>query len=147
MRDEVRERAERLRAFNEISGPDFYQKVYAIYNCDDTSRINRYLRADAFALAKAYLAEHPADDGEAVTEDWLRSLATKTLMCGKEIDYHRFKFENGFSRLNIYPDCSVSIERNDDEIPLPLQLNTRGDVRLLCRALGIPLKENGEVGK
>lgn len=85
---------------------------------------------DGERLARAYLAEHPADDGDAVTMEWLRSIgfATAAEACGVAASLGRIE---AFSVL-----------------PQPLQWRvngfkvsekpTRGDVRRLLAALGIP---------
>ncbi len=38
--------------------------------------------ADCRDVARAYIAEHPADDGERITEDWLLSIGGEELTAG-----------------------------------------------------------------
>lgn len=88
---------------------------------------------DAVALAEAYLAEHPADDGEPVTAEWLESI--------------------GFYRDGVHPDdpftcreSSIYLSPKYDDEKLWVvfvevyelgKSKTRGDVRRLLAALGI----------
>lgn len=76
---------------------------------------------DAFDLANAYLAEHPADDGEQVTADWIKA----------NVDSH---FGGETEQGDLF------IETADSFITLP-ESATRGHVRRLCAALGITLRE------
>ncbi len=107
----------------------------------------QYVRSDEYedlqAVADAYLAEHPADDGEAITEDWLRSVGFSESNM------------NGQSML-ISCDCGDPVEMwiEEDGLVSLVQSNvndhvcltgkkyaTRGQLRRLCLALGIQLKE------
>lgn len=97
---------------------------------------------DIIGLANAWLAEHPEDDEQPVDEAWLRSvgfdgnldpdmkMTIRPPLFGRAFHYLRHTqvsfihgqwFANGMG-------CE--------------QCKTRGDVRRLCRALGIELKEN-----
>lgn len=89
--------------------------------------------SDAVLLADAYLAEHQEDDDELVTEQWLR--------------------ENGFCNYRGWPQTRIGIETlaglylswNSAENAFRLDCclwegSTRGDVRRLCKALGIELE-------
>lgn len=90
------------------------------------------------------LAEHPADDDEAVTEEWLESVGFK----------HRvLRSEFGYECMSIY----LKIDNDDQwffgtdyghEFDAEVMLKTpatRGDLRRLCKALGIELKEAADV--
>jgi hypothetical protein len=126
MTPELKAAAERLRSgFNHAQCPD---------HCGDCN--------DARALAEAYLAEHPTDDGEPVTLDWLRTLWKVEPGHTKRESYivaRRGLFEVGWC-----PECG--------ELPAAMALDrkiiykcpTRGQWRMLCRALGIPLKSREE---
>lgn len=96
--------------------------------------------ADEVGLA--YRIEHPAGDDAPVTEEWLRSVGA----IGDEWHMPQFTFH----RKDALP---VGLWRIDDEWKAMLiygehaascivrGLKARGDVRLLCRALRIPLNE------
>jgi hypothetical protein len=85
---------------------------------------------DCEVLARAYLAEHPADDGDLLgtvaSIDWLDSLR---------------RADGGDMGM-------FTIRATGDEIRLivngfeSLKPNTRGDVRAICRALGIELENH-----
>lgn len=94
-------------------------------------------------IAAAYLAEHPEDDDVLVTEEWVASLhppryweagaeyswPSVSLCYAVEVPGNSLVCCQGF-----YIDGRIS--------PIPLShIKTRGDVRRLCRALGIELKE------
>ena len=85
------------------------------------------------AIGTAYLAEHPADSDEPIDEAWLRAVG--------------FESWTEFSKADLAIDDCVRwaaeyrvISLIDAGRDLP-HLKTRGSVRLLCRALGIELKE------
>lgn len=117
------EAAERLRSgFNYAQCPDHWQE------CND-----------ARLLARAYLAEHPADDDLPVDEAWLLSVGF---------------IESGFRRLDLQPWGGLGRSLNwtdpsfndawEGEVVmdfkrLPKPIKTRGDLRLLALALGIEL--------
>lgn len=91
--------------------------------------------ADAICdVTQAYLAEHSADDDEPLTDEWLVSAGftddeNENLSLGP---MELFLFSGGYELL---------IDHSSGEY----RFRTRGDVRRLCRALGIILEEhNGE---
>lgn len=99
---------------------------------------------DTRLLAQAWLAEHPEDDGEPVTEEWFRSVVgggdfqawsdgskTPAAFCDAELSI--YIDEVGLICLRLETDLY-----GIDFLP---QVKTRGDVRRLCRALGIVPKE------
>jgi len=88
---------------------------------------------DERALAAAYLAEHPADDGEPITEEWLRSVGFKV-----SPDFEFLFIEAGLrpGTIEFDPDIGWIIFGSK----ATRLLETRGDVRRLCAALGIELK-------
>lgn len=118
MSDELRERAETLVALHQT------------VSIDATSSFE----ACGIKLAYAYLAEHPADDELAVDEAWLRSVGFSDTKWDGEVELGR-----------LYAHCGTTIalslcgEYSDESVALPCK--TRGDVRRLCKALGIELKE------
>lgn len=91
-----------------------------------------------YALVRAYLAEHPADEDEPADHDWLISV--------------------GFIAIGDADDCParVAIKGNGQMVTVLIGLDvsdlvlncmgisedpTRGDVRRLCKALGIEMGE------
>lgn len=99
---------------------------------------------DMNKLACAYLAEHPADEDEPVTSEWIRSVAAVYWEAGKESYWpgHELRFSEkigdnpgGFYIWNEGP-------HSHSQKPSYMPIKTRGQVRLLCRALGIELKES-----
>lgn len=98
---------------------------------------------DANEVALAWLAEHPADDDEPVTEEWLRGVGFANEPGTIEAEtrlgilrtYREFKDREGDRRWEI-DDRDVFTTF----IPKQLKPKTRGAVRDLCRALGIKLR-------
>lgn len=105
---------------------------------------------DLGVLAEAYLAEHPADDEELATDDWLRSVGGHEGVApagNRYFDFAEPRDEgelSTFLRLHAPADCGgecmpdlfdgshgVGITRKWPK--------TRGDVRRLAAALGIKL--------
>ena len=84
----------------------------------------------ACMLAESYLAEHPADDAEPVTEEWLLSVGFK-----------RHPFEGMLHVIDGWMSMSIGQHEKNAFVNTPLRGKTRGDVRTLCRSLGIELKE------
>jgi hypothetical protein len=92
--------------------------------------------------AKRHLAEHPADDGEPVTEDWLVSIGFWRRggdeLCsprdGRWMLIHDADPVPGYSsRWNLsFPGCQQG---------LGYDLPTRGDVRRLLTALNVPFSQ------
>jgi hypothetical protein len=106
----------------------------------------RGVTADAIVLADAYLAEHPADDGEAITEDWLRSIEHDLQSVGFEFHVCRNQTTDEWEPHHF----SIEHRPDDGEGPIFIpckMVTTRGDLRLLCRALGIPLPSPPEAGE
>jgi hypothetical protein len=91
-------------------------------------------------IVSLYLAEHPADDAEPVTEEWLSSVvgrgATVRIGGGFTVSFYLssppdITYENGV------PAHGYGYESGCTDLP---SCPTRGDVRRLCYALGVPLK-------
>lgn len=94
-------------------------------------------------LSEAYLAEHPADDGEPVTEEWLKSTIGWIPVDGGTDGYigvDKIIFCKGSE--NVY-SAWLQTSNHYYDMRRIVRVYTRGDVRLLCRALGITLKEGG----
>ncbi len=109
-------------------------------------------------VTQAYLAEHKADDDTPVTWEWLKAVSHDWI--AKEIDGSFFGWASFFLvndkdhqvRLDIVWDGSeygvtdlVSLEKHNGDSQAVELVNswvkTRGDVRRLCRALGIIMEE------
>lgn len=132
MSDELRAAAERFSKW--VDTP----RVRIVGSVDQEQ-----IDGDAYELAAAYLAEHPADDAEPVTADWLRGLGfvrgqqaaaddNLTLRAGgvELTRWHR----RGVPAV----EWSVqTAEDGADWLPPCLRPATRGHVRRLLAALGI----------
>lgn len=118
--------------------------AFDIYPHDPAGMAER--ERDVRAVVVALLTANPADDGEPVTEEWLRAVGFEVrcewelvlplsttgrptqwrLVFNREPQPGHGNWELGF------PGCHSL---------LGYDLPTRGQVRLLARALGLPLKE------
>lgn len=99
---------------------------------------NTPIYRNAVKLAEAYLSEHPADDGEVVTKEWLRSI-------GFEPDSTRPTWGLEFGPVLVTFTGAVSLKVeicSCQDAALDVKISpTRSDVRRLCAALGIALME------
>lgn len=122
MNDELRATAERLLKWAEK-------------HADDPAAMGKpHVRAlihDCGKLARAYLAEHPADDGEPVTVEWLAE-------CGFERNARYFTLPNYSGNLF---DVVLWADGFNVRWDGHTNCKTRGEVRRLCAALGIQLAE------
>lgn len=101
---------------------------------------NRYAGYDPHGLAKAWLAEHPEDDAEPITEEWFRSVNAGDFQAfAGNPPISVFIDIDGTIMLHIEPEESAGAVTYS--IPLP-HIKTRGQIRQLCSALCVPLKEN-----
>lgn len=87
----------------------------------------------AVLVARAYLADQ---DDEPITFAWLRPMATSKSM-------HGFDFDGPNNSIHVYKAnhggmCALV---NKSPYMHAVRLGTRGEMRLLCRALNIPLDE------
>jgi hypothetical protein len=101
---------------------------------------NRYDNAGVM-LAKVYLVEHPDDDGEFVDKEWLVDIFGRDLFAERWKRYALMLCCKSDLIVSWCPAC-------DDLAPclcigtsVIKENPTRGDVRRLCKALGIELKE------
>ncbi len=121
--DDVREAAERLLK----------------YPATLTSPGRQNATWDMALLAAAWLREHPADEDEPVTDEWLESVGFTN-----DIDGCGRVWESGEGLVSLYVmiglNCLVECASKDEAVFVP-ETETRGDVRRLCSALGINLKE------
>lgn len=131
MTDDVRAAVGRVRRWysGEWLAGEWLAGIYP--EAKDRSQELALLETDWRDVAIAYLTEHPADDGDPVDEAWLRAV--------------------GFGVYGLFADRDGGLSIGDLEwhecrrwlygnTPLP-DLPTRGHVRRLCLALGIPLTE------
>lgn len=134
MSDDVRAAAERFREYERrVDAGESPKAVDYLVHDDDL--------AD---LARAYLAEHPADDGEPVSEAWLESVG----LVSDGPPNPTYTAESKGSRGG--PVCTLNVELwmgcdgfsvgtvYRELIPTA---DTRGEFRALCRVLRIPLTE------
>lgn len=121
MRDELRaaELADWLRVVGETS---------------DTWRV-RVMYDAIEAVLRRYDAEHPADDAEPVTEEWLRSVGFES---GLRFEFGRLEATKTYNGWNFWLKWS---DHPNGSSRLANGLNTRGAVRRLLSALGIPSTE------
>lgn len=105
----------------------------------DQYRLTGQMFDDTCEVLDAYLREHPADDAEPVKNSWLD---------------HHFDYECGLGwsvgKMFVRHDAMSRewiVYARDHEYGQSIELAvifTRGDVRRLCRALGIELKEQSK---
>lgn len=155
MTDEQRAAITRLRNHDSNNWQAYLADSCELPYSDD----NPNVIADIIAAAELALAEHPADDGEPITKEWLKSLGFSdsgySFIITGEKDYGedvaRFRLAcNGDDWTD--GNCSWefhlrSIELEEQGGMLPCEPKTRGDLRRLCRALGVTLKELREESK
>ncbi len=104
---------------------------------------------NAMKLAEGFINEHPADDAEPITEEWLSSIGfSKRGMFAMDIKVpsKTCTFALSCADYENLPCCWELWNEFDDSTPsegacLPCQPQNRGDVRRLADALGIPLTE------
>lgn len=141
MSDELRAAAERMRTKWTSTSKSF----------DGWGKPHMEYVEDLSIITDAYLAANPADDDEPVTEDWLRSVGWEDWKSGTHLETIVYDRSN--------PTCLVTqtvitflLDDNHphggviDSVMLedpPREYTTRGDVRNLCAALGVSLKEGG----
>jgi hypothetical protein len=131
--DELRRAAERMVGAFQM-GKQLFPELFKAVGDD--------MLGDALKLARRYLAEHRADDGEPADAAFVRSLGTPDRDDGRAVVvfltrrtaevFVRVIWERNFSG---QWRCVVTV--GDGVIPTP----TRGHVRRLCAALGVPLPE------
>lgn len=90
---------------------------------------------DAMAVARGYLAEHPADSDEPISRNWLLSVGFKAVPSDMGSTYHDHYQLN---LLNLWQFNGGPWLVNGADW---MEFTTRGSVRRLCAALGLELKE------
>lgn len=140
MSDELRAVEERVRR---CRGGEDATDVYPV-----AGRIVEYacaaLSADEMLLADAYLAEHPADDAEPVTEGWLQAIGFVRMQQSAAGNDLILRNEAG-NCVTYYPARRGGLAGPfwgvaSEWLPKPLRPATRGDVRRLLTALGVTSK-------
>lgn len=126
MSDELRRAAERLEV---ISGNRIPSAA------KESAQDWLQLWMDVLLVSQFYLAEHPADEDVPWDSDW-REQAGLDLYHHAATGAELFFSDHGLVEINF--ECSRCDEPHYTELP---HIKTRGDVRRLCRTLGIELKE------
>lgn len=127
---ELRAAAERLRQAYARNKIGFLHQLSEVY----PENYNATLSNDLRTCALAYLAEHPADDGELIDTAWLKKLGSNK-KTHDGIAY--LQLDNGDCQANVYATGEVIVEASEKIH----ETATRGQFRRLCRALGIELQE------
>lgn len=129
---DLKAKCERVRRWK---AGDWLKDIYP--QAKDRGMETALLEQDWRDVAVAYLAEHPADENEPVTEEWLRAVGfgdNGYNYAGCHLRLGGLEYAtgdtNGFSP---WFYCGVLITDGG--------LKTRGHVRRLCNCLGIPLTE------
>lgn len=100
---------------------------------------------EAEEVARAYLAEHPADDAEPVTPEWLQAEGFSVVHTHADIEIDTAKGWTLFLRIRFFSmEASIcqhrmSASESDGLALAGTKLATRGHVRRLAAALGIAL--------
>jgi hypothetical protein len=124
----LNEAVSRLKRHIDFGG---HESVGQIYGADYVAPLS-----DASTVVQAYLDEHMVDDDEAITEEWLRSVAMHCRDNGS--------FVIGFSEHRFVVELVIeSWMVRKDQIPIHI-INTRGELRLLCKALGVGMNEKSK---
>lgn len=137
MSNDVAAAAERLRFDGPLNKSPYYTEGGNWHSFDHCQ-----LRRDQEALADAWLAEHPVDDSEPVTEAWSKSIGAKFLPeldgglgfylgddpCDEDIEWPAIQIGTGWVvivNLNNVDRCHLTLLENP----------TRGQLRRLLAAL------------
>lgn len=113
--EQVKAAAERLRRYYGSN-----ESIESIYGLGESASMS-YANDNMIVARNAALAEHPADDDEPITEEWLESSGALDALT------------EAFGMLHI----------SDGVVRVGKGLSTRGEVRRLCEALGIELNSEG----
>jgi hypothetical protein len=128
--DELRKAVERQRR---LAAPDVLHED--VYPGDDYQSAEF---ADLSAIAEAWLADHPEDSDLPVTADWLRSVGFENVY---EDRWHSPANSDGEMLMYcpMWAGSQWAYGTPDDGCGSIPGVRTRGHVRRLCAALGIPL--------
>lgn len=103
---------------------------------NQNTSIYRSMPASWRNLAESWLAEHPTDDDEPVTEEWLRLIGAKDEVDGKINGEDVYDLYIGPARWCVFSSGGQLLIDHHGE----WRLKTRGDVLRFCAALGIKIK-------
>ncbi len=112
-----------------------------VYGCSESREALALYAKDEAWLAQEYLAEHPADYAEPVTEEWL--VARGFEWSTDEEAYIFADIESG-STLLVWRCCTKPVVwalEYDNDFTWPHDIHQRGHLLQVCKALGITLKE------
>lgn len=134
MKEDVKQAAERLRRI--YAGEEYFD----VYGVRPTGFGNQ--QRDEAAVIAGFLAAFPADEGEAIDEQWIKSLGWTNESSLKK-DFPRWRSstsDRGGPTVCIVwePMMGCDAWSLDGELIPPLR--HRGDLRKLAAALGIPLE-------
>jgi hypothetical protein len=93
------------------------------------------------ALARAWLAEHPADEDTPIDSGWLKEIGFYGYPNGTDLKIGNYPKGNCLSRMIGERDKYTIWAVNSGWLADGAEPRTRGDLRRLCAALGIELKE------
>jgi hypothetical protein len=147
---EIREAAERVvRADTD--------PLHVVYGLNGVHALYLY-EQDCRLLAYFVLDEMPADDAESVTAEWMEAVGGQGAIGYRMEDrtrYYEFSTrtpgEMGYLGVCVWGDAMgwwLQTSDNDPDLRVSglaasgIPLVTRGDLRRLCAALGVPLKES-----
>jgi hypothetical protein len=129
--------------------PEFVGRNHNWTDAEESEYVRRK-RRDKEILALAYLAEHPADDDEPITADWLRSVGAKEVDLSWRNDQfstHLPAYVFGNGRFGVWGHEAawsmylLNADGFDGQEEHVTAVRTRGQLRRLCAALGITLTQ------
>jgi hypothetical protein len=144
MTNELQAATERLRRVHQG------ESVEAVYGDSYTTETQEHhydhpYHIDLRLCLGQFLAEHPADDGEAITEEWLRSVGFEEYIePAYGLVYLSIKHpQAGIGIIAVHwpttAEAKVYWSANAFSMPTNAYPNTRCDARRLGQALGVPL--------
>lgn len=144
--DELRAAAERLRKVAEnMKDPGDASPISRVYAWDTIPGGPTY-DGDRRAIIAAYLAEHPADDETPIDREWLARLGCKRDDWGSGTTDFTIPSDGVQLDIRVWADEACGIDgiayNQNDTGNVQVDVKTRGDVRRLCDAVGIKLKES-----
>lgn len=131
MSDKLQQAVERLRRAK--NG----ESIEIVYGTTNYWSAFARLGNDEAILSNAYLAEHPADDGEPINSEWLESIGSVKVLSDR---WHGFYNGDGIEVSFFRPNETVPYKLTIDH-QVTVEVKTRGDFRRLCKVFEIDLKE------
>ena len=141
MNNETRAAVERYRLHEAIIGPDYRASPYFSEGAGlDYERMRR----DEWLMRDGYLAEHPADGDELVTEDWLRSIGASDRLNGEWLVADPRTLDECVEVWCIFTDDGgppgiTAMQADYEDAPCIIANCTRSKLRKLLEALGAKL--------